>query len=340
MRKGFIIVIAFSLLINAIINYHVLSETSLAQGFASRGFFYSTLSLVDYALIVLLAFLFQTQWRQAKKMQQSLNASIADIRAINNHLKTAQESQVNRIKMAVHDIKNPLGAIKGFAELIADEAGPQGGVAEMSQIVQRISNETLTLVNSLLAIDAPANTNPMPIDISEVVSTAVEKLRGSAQKKGQTFKVDLPSAPLITFGRHSDFESVALNLISNALKFSPRWSKIRIGLERDEKNIFLSVQDEGPGFSEADQQNAFRPGAKLTAKPTGGETSSGMGLFSVKETVDQYSGSIRIENLLPGAKLTVGFPILADVKPDQRKVVEKRVEQNKNNAPWSEPDQT
>ncbi|MGA6825987.1 sensor histidine kinase [Nitrospira sp. NS4] len=88
------------------------------------------------------------------------------------------------------------------------------------------------------------------------------------------------------------------NLISNAVKYSPPGTQIRVQVSTDRDGVVCGVRDEGPGLSEEDQAKLFRPGARLTPKPTGGELSTGYGLAVAKELIERVGGMIWCESVL------------------------------------------
>ena len=118
----------------------------------------------------------------------------------------------------------------------------------------------------------------------------------SAQEKGITL---LCEAIETTFYTDADkLQRILDNLISNALKFSPKEKRVWICFsERDDARIF-SVRDEGPGISDTDQTKLFRKFQKLTARPTNGEASTGLGLAIVKQLAERLNGSIEVSSTL------------------------------------------
>ena len=98
------------------------------------------------------------------------------------------------------------------------------------------------------------------------------------------------------------------NLVSNAIKYSPPEQRVWISTERRGDIVTITIRDEGPGLSKEDQEKMFGKFARLTPRPTGGETSTGLGLWIVKELVQSMDGSIRCEsNLGEGATFVVEF---------------------------------
>jgi len=111
---------------------------------------------------------------------------------------------------------------------------------------------------------------------------------------------------------------VIQNILSNAIKFSQQQKKIYISVREsyDINCIDISIKDEGPGFSENDKKKLFQKFAKLSARPTGGEHSTGLGLSIVKKLVEMMSGKIRVESEQgKGAEFILTFPKAVEENP-------------------------
>ncbi len=99
------------------------------------------------------------------------------------------------------------------------------------------------------------------------------------------------------------------NLISNAIKYSPPGKTVFVEVERSGGLCSFSVSDEGPGFTEHDKHRLFTKFARLSANPTGGESSTGLGLSIVKKIVEAMKGEIHCESIAgSGAKFVVTLP--------------------------------
>lgn len=105
------------------------------------------------------------------------------------------------------------------------------------------------------------------------------------------------------------------NLVSNAIKYSPKGKSIQIRLLHETDSVRIEVQDEGPGLSEVDQKKLFGKFARLSAKPTGGEQSTGLGLSIVKRMAETMHGQIRCRSTLgQGATFIATFPLSFAIK--------------------------
>ena len=103
------------------------------------------------------------------------------------------------------------------------------------------------------------------------------------------------------------------NLVSNAIKYSPHGSIVHVTLAQKDNEAQISVQDEGPGLSEEDQSKLFGAFQKLSATPTDGEKSTGLGLSIVKKIVEAHNGSVEVWSQL-GSGSTFSFTIPLEAK--------------------------
>ena len=149
-----------------------------------------------------------------------------------------------------------------------------------------------------------------PLDIRTVLKTAVTRHAIVAEAKRITLLVELPEHPIHAHADQEGLPRVLDNLLSNAIKFSPSGSCVTLtaGLGPLEWTHF-SVRDEGPGFTLEDQEKMFRRYGRLSARPTAGEHSTGLGLSIVKRLVESMNGIITLESKEGvGACFTVRLP--------------------------------
>jgi signal transduction histidine kinase len=109
------------------------------------------------------------------------------------------------------------------------------------------------------------------------------------------------------------------NLLSNAVKYSPLGKRINVRVTTEAGHVVCTVADEGPGLTSDDQAKLFQQGVRLSSKPTGGETSTGFGLFITKRLIERMGGSIRCETA-PGQGCKFSFRLPAFVEDHSPKV--------------------
>jgi len=220
--------------------------------------------------------------------------------------------QANALKSEVlgtvaHDLKNPLAVILGRTEILKDMIVGTGELdrnlqAQIKQI--RASADRLAgMVDDLLA-DAMADALDITlrresVDIVLLVQEVTEANRSLAAHKQQTITVTAP--PNATVVCDSDRMREAIdNLVSNAIKYSPIGGAIDLRVAQENDALLIEVRDRGAGLSPEDVSRMFGRFQRLSAKPSAGESSTGLGLSIVKRIVDLHGGQITVESAGPG----------------------------------------
>ena len=270
-------------------------------------------SAVDLLLLLMIALIWLLSYRRQIRIESALNQSVQSLSLANRDLDHLNRAKTNLLQITAHDLKNPLGSIIGYAELIAEESNKQSVVA-MSEIIQKVSEQILTLINSLIQPESISSGNvdrcEARIQVSHTLDEVCNALKPMALKKGQVLHVDYQESALEIWGSSAKLTDLFMNIVGNAIKFSPAGGQIYIRCWGDNDFATVEIEDEGPGFSVEDKQNAFQHGRRLSAHPTGGESSTGLGLASAKEVVIQHKGRIEILDRPQGsgARLRVHLP--------------------------------
>ncbi len=228
--------------------------------------------------------------------------------------------------IAAHDLRNPLSAIKGYAEMISEDAAAlkQGHVKDLAAFsaeldangkkIEDTAARMAGMVQNLLDANrierGEMKLNLAPTELSVVLSSVVESQQPHAAAKQQAIHLESASGPASVSVDPHVMVQVLENLLSNAVKYSPAGKRIFARLKKTNDSAWIEVQDEGPGLSAEDQKKLFGKFARLSAKPTGGESSTGLGLSIVKRMVESMNGQVWCESEPGnGAKFTVKFPV-------------------------------
>ncbi len=144
---------------------------------------------------------------------------------------------------------------------------------------------------------------------SELASRVISTNRILATNKNQQLESDVEDDHCFV-GDKTKMSEMMDNLINNAIKYSPKGKKIHVGLKKNGDKLVFKVTDEGLGMNEEDIKNTFKRFSKLSAKPTGNESSSGLGLWIVKEIVKKHKGEVFVESegKNKGTTFTVELP--------------------------------
>ena len=142
-----------------------------------------------------------------------------------------------------------------------------------------------------------------PIDLVAMLAEIVVSNRALAEKKQQTIHFASPPHQIWNCDPDRLREAVD-NLVSNAIKYTPVGGVMELSMSVDDGGIAISVKDEGPGLSTDDMARLFGRFQRLSAKPTGGESSTGLGLSIVKRIIELHGGSVSAESNGPGRGAT------------------------------------
>lgn len=215
--------------------------------------------------------------------------------------------------VAVHDLKNPLSGISGLAEFLRNTEGldPETTNQCLDTIISQ-STRMFSIIKNLLNVNAlergELQLNLVPLNISALVQSIVESYSLKAEGKNISIVAELQDSYFVTADEVASIQ-VLDNLISNALKFSPEGKHIIITVEPTPTTVRVSVKDQGPGLTEEDKGKLFQSFTKLSAQPTAGESSTGLGLSIVKRLVEEMHGTVTCESEFgSGATFIVELP--------------------------------
>jgi signal transduction histidine kinase len=204
--------------------------------------------------------------------------------------------------IAAHDLRNPLSAIKGYSEMILEDAqgGGQTEIEENSRRIRSMAERMVEMVQNLLDANrierGEMKMEVKPSDLRGVVETVAGTQRPRAGAKQQNLQIDFGAGPFHALVDPSVMVQVLENLVSNAIKYSPTGKTIWLRLVPTAECIRCEVQDEGPGLTPDDQKKLFGKFARLSAKPTGGELATGLGLSIVKKMIEAMHGRVWCES--------------------------------------------
>lgn len=213
-----------------------------------------------------------------------------------------------------HDLKNYLGGINMSAELLRGRAAKYNDerLMTLSEGIVRSSAFSLAFVKEYLAnaaTDSGFVPKTMRVNLVEVATTVVQQYQEAARRKRLEIETDFSKDDTVALADSSAAAQVLDNLVSNALKFSPPDKKIFVTVRPAGKQVECVIRDEGPGFSAEDKAKMFRRYGRLSARPTGGEPSTGLGLSIVRKLVHAMNGKLRCESSVGhGATFVIRLP--------------------------------
>ena len=288
------------------------NERGLSVPLVVHARFYQTRWFAIVAVVLLLAAVSVVSSVRVRRLQARRDLLEREVRdrtaELENQMavaRDANEFKSQLLDLAAHDLKSPLISIRGFAQLLRTELGTADATRDSLEAIQRLSQSMLSLINELLDVSSIEQGRLQlvrrQVDLSTVASSVAELHRNTAQRKQQRLVVT-PAAPgtclvLADVGR---LQTCVENLVTNALKYAPASSTIEVRVEKFGAEARVSVLDEGPGLTEDDHRKVFGRFQRLSARPTGGEPSTGLGLSIVKQIVELHGGRVNVETRATG----------------------------------------
>jgi signal transduction histidine kinase len=217
-----------------------------------------------------------------------------------------------------HDLKNPLSVIMGRTEMVDEllSARPVAADNVRAQVGHiRVSAERLIAMTDGLLAEAMADALDItirrePVDLCILVNEVVDASRPLSEKKTQNIAVAAPR-PILVSGDYDRLREAIDNLVSNAIKYTPAGGRIELAVAREGDEARIRVADNGAGLSPEDLSRLFGRFQRLSAKPTAGESSTGLGLSIVKRIVELHGGRVTAESPGPGkgTAFTIALPL-------------------------------
>ena len=243
----------------------------------------------------------RTRGLQAEK--ERAERARAELEQANEALQQANAVKSDLLGMAAHDLRNPLQLVQGCAEMILGSV-PGGTVLhEQASLIHRSTRRMAGLVGHLVETavleSGRLRLDKRPVDLCALAEVVAEALDVRAANKQQTISVS--AAPGVVVEADEVLLREALeNLVDNAVKYSPPGAPIEVLVAGTSEVGRCEVTDRGPGLSPEDLSHVFGKFQRLTARPTGGETSTGLGLSIVKQLVEMQGGRVLAESPGPG----------------------------------------
>lgn len=252
--------------------------------------------------------------QQMKNEAEIYRLKNVELAAANEKLRVLNEEKNEFLGIAAHDLKNPLSTILMISNMMEMEASQlsEENVREFAGDIRFSSNRMFELITNLLDIHAIEHHGVRlyveEMDIAGILRSTLASFHTAAEQKHIELRSDLSAVQAVC--DRGAITQVLENLVSNALKFSPSGATVSVALHRcnakgqqiarsisgDGSVARIEVRDQGPGLSEDDKKKLFKKFARLSAQPTAGEHSTGLGLSIAKKLVEAMSGKIWCES--------------------------------------------
>ncbi len=239
---------------------------------------------------------------------------------MNQNLRALDENRDKFLSVVAHDLRNPLMIIRSSSDLIVEEIEDKEAVLEFAKYINDAALRMQFIIENLLEDRAKKIRSVEEIDIVDIKKVIIklcDENRIWLDRKNIELSLDLNDNCLVN-GDPAQISVIVDNLISNAIKYTFIGKAIHIRLEQVDQSVKLSIKDGGKGLTPGDFRDLGKPFKTLSAKPTGGESSSGMGLSIVKDLLKTTNGELHVVSHgdMQGSTFTVVFRNLVSEQQD------------------------
>lgn len=238
---------------------------------------------------------------EERSMRDNLERSRAELEEANEKLKELDLMKSEFLNTVSHELRTPLTSIKAFAEILLDNVGEDVETqTEFLEIINKESDRLTRLINNLLDLSrieaGRMKWENEQMDLHEVGESALNALRGSAEKKGLVVESDLEE-DLPTTGDKDKLIQVVTNLLGNAIKFTSEGGKITVSANRkDLLTAQIAVTDSGVGIAPEFHESIFEKFSQVDSSETRDIKGSGLGLPIARSIVEHHGGKLYVES--------------------------------------------
>lgn len=250
--------------------------------------------------------------RRMNELEERLASSISEIQKQNGELVQLNNEKNVLIDLVAHDLRNPLTSSRCAVEMLRQEtSGFSPDQIDSIRLIDNALNRMKSIVNQILDTEVIDSRHlkiaPELLDFATILKEVTDSFLPFAQQKNIAI-VTMAEATIALTDRNF-LAQIFDNLISNAIKYSPVGSAIIISLSRNPGFIRFEVQDQGQGIESDEIPLLFNRYQRINVNPTGGESSTGLGLSIVKKLVTALNGEVLCESKVgEGSRFIVLFP--------------------------------
>ena len=258
--------------------------------------------------------LFEKTWRTQQDLEKKVEERTRDLTRALNEVRIISNRKTDFVSSVSHELRTPLTSIKGYASILL--AGKLGDlrpeIRERLDKINRHSDELVHLVNDLLDIARIESGRIImkkePLDLKGIIEKVADLLSVQLKEREIEFSYNISDDANTISADRSQIERVFINLISNAIKFTPQKGKISVYARKAERDVQVDIADTGCGIPENAQEKIFEEFYRVDNPINQEAKGTGLGLTLVKHIIEAHNGKIWVKSKL-NAGSTFSFTI-------------------------------
>jgi two-component system sensor histidine kinase/response regulator len=232
-----------------------------------------------------------------------------ELKKTREHCKHLLRKTEHFLEIMAHDLRNWVGNSHFSAQLLDEMDGLSDKSRRLSGMIKESTAQALRFIDEYLAnaraVSTTVERERKVFDLGLLAQASIAHHDAEAQAKNIALNLEMPDGTLRVKSDRDAVLRIIDNLVTNAIKFSPQGAPVKMTIENHP--LSLIVADEGPGFSDDDREELFDPYTRLSARATGDEISTGLGLSIVKQLCDLLDIAIQVEHPPKGASIRLTF---------------------------------
>lgn len=219
---------------------------------------------------------------------------LEELQLLYNRLSQLEQLKSDMIRMAAHDLRNPISVIRGYVQLLGRVKDPERreGYLQTLEATTRQMTRITTDILSLERIEKMQDEGGEVLDLVDTVNEMIDPYYAQADMKTQTLTLDISPSSLCVLADSAQIHEAIGNLISNALKYTPEGGQVTVRVQERDSMAVVEVEDNGYGIPEEQQKKLFQPFYRVKSDETLQIEGTGLGLYLIKSIAERFGGNV------------------------------------------------